>query len=67
MTIGGWIGLLLGLIMGGFVGLITGGMIVDRYWKKRIYRIESDIRNAYKAPYEMEPGKRYLIDKDFHM
>lgn len=58
MTIGGWIGLILGLIFGVIAGLFAGGMIVDQYWKKRIYNIEHDIRNAYKAPYEVEPGKK---------
>lgn len=67
MTIGGWIGLEIGLLIGYFAGMIISGIIVDRYWKKRIKKIEHDLRNAHKAPYEMEPGKKYLIDTEYHM
>lgn len=61
MTIGGWIGLIIGLIFGTFMGLFLGGMMVDKYWKSRIARIEKDLRDAYKAPYEVEPGKKYIL------
>lgn len=34
ITIGGWIGLLIGFATGGFLGLIAGFSMADNHWKQ---------------------------------
>lgn len=55
ITVTGWIGIIAGLIAGGFVGMIVGIHCSDKYWKKKVSRIYNHVREWYEsqAPYEI--------------
>ena len=50
VTITGWIGIIIGFSLGGIFGATFTGILVDRYWKKRI----EDITNSAKYYYKHE-------------
>ena len=55
ITVGGWIGLLVGLAIGGIGGLICGAVMTDNYWKKKIRDIYDKIdKYMEEAPYKIE-------------
>lgn len=55
ITITGWIGIVIGLAAGWFIGIIMGGHFVDHYWKEKVSRIYEHARNLYEqqVPYEI--------------
>ena len=53
ITIGGWIGFLIGITVGCFGGLIAGVVFADRHWKAKSESIFG-YKDSNNAPYEVE-------------
>lgn len=54
ITIGGWIGLLIGFAVGGFIGMLIGVVVADNYWHKKAEKTWMDRNSKYEAPYEID-------------
>lgn len=53
ITIGGWIGFLIGLALGGISCLLIGIIWTDEHWRKKMNNVWA--KPEYdKAPYEIE-------------
>lgn len=55
VTIGGWIGILIGFSAGGIFGLLAGIFMADEHWRKKSESILG-MKDCDMAPYEIEKG-----------
>ena len=55
ITIGGWIGILIGFAIGGFLGVIAGFSMADNYWKQtNMNAWNGKSKTTKQAPDEIE-------------
>lgn len=53
ITVGGWIGILIGFAIGGTMGVITGALMTDEYWRNKLKK-DCSMKDCEKAPYKIE-------------
>lgn len=55
ITIGAWIGFLIGVSIGGMAGMIIAAVLSDRYWDRKYKNVLRIVRKyELNVPYEIE-------------